>query len=422
MCTCRRQSRPFGGAADLRCRKTERVPRATGGGRNGRLAATKETHERYRRNLQAPHGSCPGQDVVAEEDGNLHRQAELQPRPHQGGGGREEARARRARQGGRQGPCQGRQGKDGCAHACRARRSGRRPTRRRRSAPIDRRGKGAPRLRPGRRARARSGSAQARGRRGPPPQRGGRAPQTRTRRGRETQGRGRGRKAADDTRKRAEEEASRRLLFSSRREASSSARLRACSSAALRASSSALRFSAAARSRLRRSSSSARLRASSSARLRASTSCTRASARAAPRRAFSSSVNWRRTTPARWPAAGAAGAAGAGAAVFACASLVRPLSAALPGSTRARFFSTTTALVRPWLKLCLTVEVSVFFSDSVLDGARPVRRVEVSSVSLMRLFRCGQGSNLPFRPPPVARGTLLVLRNRRSAAPPKGRD
>jgi hypothetical protein len=37
----------------------------------------------------------------------------------------------------------------------------------------------------------------------------------------------------------------------------------------------------------------------------------------------------------------------------------------LPGSTRVRFFSTTTALVRPWLKLCLTVEVSVFFSVRV---------------------------------------------------------
>ena len=49
----------------------------------------------------------------------------------------------------------------------------------------------------------------------------------------------------------------------------------------------------------------------------------------------------------------------------------RLLAAALPepGAPRVRFFSTTTALVRPWLKLCLTVEVSVFFSDSVLPGA-----------------------------------------------------
>src|SRR5258707_5678208 len=54
---------------------------------------------------------------------------------------------------------------------------------------------------------------------------------------------------------------------------------------------------------------------------------------------------------------------------------------AAAGGVAERFFSTTTALVRPWLKLCLTVEVSVFFSDSVLAGRL------VSSVSLMNLFR-----------------------------------
>ena len=56
------------------------------------------------------------------------------------------------------------------------------------------------------------------------------------------------------------------------------------------------------------------------------------------------------------------------------------LGAGLAGGTADRFFSTTTALVRPWLKLCLTVEVSVFFSDSVLAGRL------VSSVSLMTFF------------------------------------
>src|SRR6185437_7703103 len=49
----------------------------------------KEIHERYRRN-QAP------KNAVAEEDGNFHRQAKLQPWPHQGGGGRKEAHLGRA--------------------------------------------------------------------------------------------------------------------------------------------------------------------------------------------------------------------------------------------------------------------------------------------------------------------------------------
>ena len=48
------------------------------------------------------------------------------------------------------------------------------------------------------------------------------------------------------------------------------------------------------------------------ARLRASSSETRASARAAPRRAFSSSVSWRSTTPARWRARRAAARRGFG--------------------------------------------------------------------------------------------------------------
>ena len=51
------------------------------------------------------------------------------------------------------------------------------------------------------------------------------------------------------------------------------------------------------------------------------------------------------------------------------------------GGAADRFFSTTTALVRPWLKLCLTVDVSVFFSESVLPGRL------VSSVSLMTYFQ-----------------------------------
>src|SRR5665213_1133909 len=53
-------------------------------------AKTKVSHERYRRN------QAPREDAVAEEDGDFHRQAELQPWPHQGGGGGEEALCRAA--------------------------------------------------------------------------------------------------------------------------------------------------------------------------------------------------------------------------------------------------------------------------------------------------------------------------------------
>src|SRR3954463_7143321 len=63
------------------------------------------------------------------------------------------------------------------------------------------------------------------------------------------------------------------------------------------------------------------------------------------------------------------------------------------GATRARFFSTTTALLRPWLKLCFTVEVSVFFSDSVLPPGRAAR--VASLVSLILAFRPERGSD-PF--------------------------
>src|SRR6201999_4364039 len=82
---------------------------------------------------------------------------------------------------------------------------------------------------------------------------------------------------------------------------------------------------------------------------------------------------------------------GCGAAVFSAglsAGFAAGLAAAAAGGVAERFFSTTTALVRPWLKLCLTVEVSVFFSDSVLPGRL------VSSVSLMNLFRCQNGLKL----------------------------
>ena len=184
-------------------------------------------------------------------------------------------------------------------------------------------------------------------------------------------------------------------FFSSRRAASSSACWRASSSAALRASSSALRFSAAARSRLSRSSSIGAARGIFLGALARFASATRASARArgrgvpfprrsagaAPRRRAAqhraarlrARVSQRRLPSWSWPAR-----------VFGRGLFGR----AWRSSTRVRFFSTTTALVRPWLKLCLTVEVSVFFSDRVLP-ARPARVSVVGIAHAFLSFRAG---------------------------------
>ena len=69
---------------------------------------------------------------------------------------------------------------------------------------------------------------------------------------------------------------------------------------------------------------------------------------------------------------------------FSGADFVVVVAGAPAVGERARFFSTTTALVRPWLKLCLTVDVSVFLSDRVF----PVRPAgaELSFVSLIRVL------------------------------------
>jgi hypothetical protein len=121
--------------------------------------------------------------------------------------------------------------------------------------------------------------------------------------------------------------------------------------------------------------------------LRASVSSTRAPAKARERASFSSSVSWRSTTPARRPAS-----RGAELGAVWLATLVSAAGLALSGAFASgaagwvlRFFSTTTALVRPWLKLCLTVEMSVFFSDSVLPPG--ARRVVLSFVSLIQTLR-----------------------------------
>ena len=146
--------------------------------------------------------------------------------------------------------------------------------------------------------------------------------------------------------------------------ASVSALRLASSSWRRRSSSSRLRASAASRSICSRDSRSLRRRASSSAIRRSSASRTLASASAWARALRSSSVRVRSTTPDGFPpgAAGAAAGAAAGTALpligvrrtegAAVAAPDAGSAFASPGATMRRFtFSTTTALVRPWLKL-----------------------------------------------------------------------
>src|SRR5215470_13515427 len=58
--------------------------------RVGSLPGMKETNDRYERDTTRQ--ACR-QNPVAQEDGDLNRQTELQSRPHQGSGGRKEADA-----------------------------------------------------------------------------------------------------------------------------------------------------------------------------------------------------------------------------------------------------------------------------------------------------------------------------------------
>ena len=84
-----------------------------------------------------------------------------------------------------------------------------------------------------------------------------------------------------------------------------------------------------------------------------------------------------RGAPRRPPAAGF-GALGAGAAALGGGGAARSTGAAgPPGRVTVRFFSTTTALVRPWLKLCLTVPVSLAgrFTPSGARGGAPALKV-----------------------------------------------
>ena len=154
----------------------------------------------------------------------------------------------------------------------------------------------------------------------------------------------------------------------------------ASSSCRCRSSSALRRASAASRSACSMPSRLARRLASSSASRRSSTSRTLASASALARAERSSSVSVRSTTPE--PLRGAAGVAGAGRAApwrggaalattgsGACVSV----AGASPPTRRLPRFSTTTCLVRPWLKLWRTVPVSTRgLSVKVLVGTLKV--------------------------------------------------
>src|SRR5579871_2307642 len=119
----------------------------------------------------------------------------------------------------------------------------------------------------------------------------------------------------------------------------------------------------------------ARRLASSSATRRSSTSRTLASARALARAERSSSVRVRKTTPELLRGDAAGRAAGAGVAALATGGSGTWVSAAgaSPPTRRLPRFSTTTCLVRPWLKLWRTVPVSTRgLSDKVLVGTLSV--------------------------------------------------
>ena len=193
-----------------------------------------------------------------------------------------------------------------------------------------------------------------------------------------------------------------------------SSALRLVSSSCLRRSSSSrLRASAFARSAFSSSSRVCRIRASSSAILRSSASRKRASASACARALRSSSVSVRNTTPDGFAGA-AADAADVGALDgplaevtlrFGAGAALRSTGAggsafASPGPTRRFTFSTTTDLLRPWLKLwrttpCSTpprlsvsvlVEVTLSFSPLFLFVS--VIRVHISG-------RCYLGAAFP---------------------------
>ncbi len=164
--------------------------------------------------------------------------------------------------------------------------------------------------------------------------------------------------------------------------ASISALRLASSSSRCRSSSALRRASAASRSACSMPSRLARRLASSSASRRSSTSRTLASASALARAERSSSVSVRSTTPEplRGAPAGVRGAGsgglctGAALAVTATGSgaCVSPAGAS-PPTRRLPRFSTTTCLVRPWLKLWRTVPVSTRgLSVKVLVGTLKV--------------------------------------------------
>ncbi len=115
-------------------------------------------------------------------------------------------------------------------------------------------------------------------------------------------------------------------------------------------------------------------------------------------------------------ARGALASFGAGAGAAATGFSTGLAGAGAP--PRVRFFSTTTALVRPWLKLCLTVEVSVFFSDSVLAGALAFVSLAHKSLSFRArkpLRRSASKISRSARPPDWTGGMYHILAAQRQA-------
>ena len=156
------------------------------------------------------------------------------------------------------------------------------------------------------------------------------------------------------------------ISSSPRRFLATSPALRLVSSSCLRRSSSSrLRASAASRSVLSTTSRLWRRRASSSAILRSSASRTRESASAWARAVRSSSVSVRSTTPEDLGASAGVAAGAALAAVLAAGLRAvstgagSALASGAPPIERRLTFSTTTCLLRPWLKLWRTTPVSV---------------------------------------------------------------
>ena len=189
-----------------------------------------------------------------------------------------------------------------------------------------------------------------------------------------------------------------------RRFLATSPALRLDSSSTLwRASSSRLRSSAASRSACSMPSLEARRRASSSAILRSSASRTLESASAWARATRSSSVKVRSTTPDFGSGGFGAGAgAGAAAAFFGASTGAGSALASGPPTVRRFLTSTTTCLLRPWLKLWRTTPVSVRGLSDKVSFFSPGFLVSLIPYCFLG-HRPPVHSNRVYRPPALAR-------------------